>query len=467
MTSPVILDRSAHTISRSEIDPDVVRVLYRLQSGGFKAYLVGGSVRDLLLGRKPKDFDVGTDAHPNQVKSLFRNCRIIGRRFRLAHILFARGKTVEVSTFRRRPEPTEGGEGDLLLTEDNTFGTPIEDALRRDFTINGLFYDISTFSVIDYVGGLADLGDRVVRAIGDPDVRFREDPVRMLRAVEFAARLDFTLTLDAHDAIIRHRPEIARSSPPRVTEEILGVLRGPRPLASFRLLRDVGLLELLLPELLAAIAAHTDPIRGEDGTLFWRYLSRLEQLADEGRPISHDSILIGLLVLPLVFSEIGARIAAGGELDNPALLDIIDRTADPIFSRLTIPNAVLHTAKQAIFLLGKLDEPLRSPALARRLIGRSCFPTAFEMFRVHAEASGRHAESVARWERLLAQEPRIEIPSSPRPMRPASHPAPTEPPRAVSVDAPSDRPAPSKRRRRSRSPRASELGPEFKFRDEG
>ena len=172
-------------------------MLYRLRTAGYKGYLVGGSVRDLLLSRSPKDFDIGTDAHPQALRKLFRNCRMIGRRFRLAHILFANGKVVEVATFRRPPDPVTEGKGpDLLQTSDNTFGTPREDALRRDFTINGLFYDISDFSVIDYVGGLEDLEAGLIRTIGDPDIRFREDPVRMMRAVEFASRLGFAITPD-------------------------------------------------------------------------------------------------------------------------------------------------------------------------------------------------------------------------------------------------------------------------------
>src|SRR5512134_2156704 len=195
MVEPTIVPRSSHAISRRDIDPDALKVLYRLHEHNFVAYLVGGSVRDLLLGRRPKDFDIGTSAHPYQIKKLFRNCWIIGRRFRLAHVRFG-PKAIEVATFRRHVlpgtenEPATAGEpvaepepSDLLIRHDNTFGTPEEDAFRRDFTINALFYDIATFSVIDYVGGIDDLHARVIRCIGDPDVRFREDPVRMLRAI--------------------------------------------------------------------------------------------------------------------------------------------------------------------------------------------------------------------------------------------------------------------------------------------
>src|SRR5579872_5999373 len=261
MAEPRIVPRGEHPISRAMIDPDALKVLYRLRQGDHVAYLVGGSVRDLLLGRRPKDFDIGTSAHPSQVKKLFRNCWIIGRRFRLAHVKFGT-KVIEVATFRRQVEPGEEvvadgvpapdpttPEGAHLIHHDNTFGTPEEDAFRRDFTINALFYDISTFSIIDYVGGLDDLRARVVRAIGDPDVRLREDPVRMLRAVALAARLDFTIEATLLDAIRTHRQEIAKAAPPRMVEEYYKILRAGASEKAFRALADVGLLEPTSPEL--------------------------------------------------------------------------------------------------------------------------------------------------------------------------------------------------------------------------
>src|SRR5438552_5365098 len=237
MTDPRVVPRADHTISRRDIDADALKVLYRLRQFDHLAYLVGGSVRDLLLGRRPKDFDIGTSAHPYQVKKLFRNCWIIGRRFRLAHVKFGQ-KVIEVATFRRQvaageevvadgvpaPDPSTP-EGEHLIHHDNTFGSPEEDAFRRDFTINALFYDIATFSIIDYVGGLEDLHERVVRSIGDPDVRLREDPVRMLRAIALSARLDFGIDPQLVDSIRRHRHEIAKASPARMLEEYYKILR--------------------------------------------------------------------------------------------------------------------------------------------------------------------------------------------------------------------------------------------------
>ncbi len=183
--APTILPRSAHSLSRKQIDENTLKVLYRLHRHGYLAYLVGGSVRDLLLGRTPKDFDIGTDATPQQVKKLFRNCFLVGRRFRLAHIRFGRDQVIEVATFRRHPHPDELPEdpAEHKFFVQNQFGTPREDAFRRDFTINALFYNIADFSIVDHVGGLKDLDNRQLRVIGDPQIRFAEDPLRMMRAL--------------------------------------------------------------------------------------------------------------------------------------------------------------------------------------------------------------------------------------------------------------------------------------------
>lgn len=224
---PVVVPRPEHNISRQQIDDDTLKVLYRLNRHGYRALLVGGCVRDLLLGRQPKDFDVATDATPNQVKKLFRNCFLVGRRFRLAHIRFAGGNLIEVATFRREATAADlpDDENEHRHAAENVFGTPAEDAFRRDFTINSLFYDIADFSLIDYTGGLQDLVDRKLRVIGDPWVRFAEDPVRMLRALEFAARLDFTLGSRAKAALREQATLIETAAPARIRDEFLELLR--------------------------------------------------------------------------------------------------------------------------------------------------------------------------------------------------------------------------------------------------
>jgi tRNA nucleotidyltransferase/poly(A) polymerase len=237
------------SLDRALIDADADRVVRRLARHNYKAYLVGGCVRDLLCGRKPKDFDVATSATPNEVKALFRNCRIIGRRFRLATVFFG-DKIIETSTFRANPREDEADtSADLLIRRDNVFGNETEDARRRDFTMNGLFYDVEAEEVIDHVGGLDDIAARRVRTIGDPEIRFQEDPVRMLRAVKFAARLSFQIEPATYRALVRWRHEIRKCPPPRVLEEVFRLLRGAAARRSMELLVETGLLAALSPSL--------------------------------------------------------------------------------------------------------------------------------------------------------------------------------------------------------------------------
>src|SRR5579863_2006183 len=224
-TEPRILERFEHPVSRRDIDPRVLKVLYRLIDAGHVAYLVGGGVRDLMIGRAPKDFDVATSAHPQEVRELFRNSRLIGRRFRLVHVFFGQ-HNIEVATFRRRAEDVPESD-DPQIRHDNTFGTPVEDAFRRDFTINSLFYNPRTFQVIDYAGGVADLEARLIRTIGDPEIRMREDPVRMLRAVRFAAKLGFEIESATLTAMEQHRCDLQKASVPRLVEETYKTLAQP------------------------------------------------------------------------------------------------------------------------------------------------------------------------------------------------------------------------------------------------
>ena len=278
-------------IDPAGIDADAAKVIQRLRRYDHAAYLVGGCVRDLLLGRKPKDFDVVTSATPNDIRRLFKNCRIIGRRFRLAHIFFG-PKIIETSTFRANPREIEeeegGGEsaetesGDLLIRRDNVFGTPEQDARRRDFTINGLFYDLETKEVIDHVSGTPDLEARVVRTIGDPDIRFREDPVRILRAVKFAARCDLTIEPETYRRMMEHRLEIAKCAQARVSEEFYRLLRAGAAKRSIELLLETELMELLAPELVRMVKDE-----GDEAALrrarFWAYLAALDDRRRCGR----------------------------------------------------------------------------------------------------------------------------------------------------------------------------------------
>ncbi|HEB98384.1 MAG TPA: polynucleotide adenylyltransferase PcnB, partial [Thiotrichales bacterium] len=247
---PVIIPRAEHGISRSNISPNALKVLYRLRSAGYRACLVGGGVRDLLLGREPKDFDVATDARPEEVRKLFRNCRLVGRRFRLAHVVFGR-EVIEVATFRGRHDAAEEGETatseEGRILRDNVYGTIEEDAWRRDFTVNALYYDIEDFSVRDYVGGMEDLRAGVLRLIGDPEARYREDPVRMLRAVRFAVKLGFRIE-PATEAPIESLAHLLFEIPPaRLFEEVLKLFQGGMALETFEMLRHYDLFGKLFP----------------------------------------------------------------------------------------------------------------------------------------------------------------------------------------------------------------------------
>jgi poly(A) polymerase len=294
-------------IDSAGIDPDAAKVIQRLRRYDHAAFLVGGCVRDLLLGRKPKDFDVVTSATPNDIRRLFKNCRIIGRRFRLAHIFFG-PKIIETSTFRANPreiEEEEGGEtaetesGDLLIRRDNVFGTPEQDARRRDFTINGLFYDLETKQVIDHVSGIPDLEARVVRTIGDPDIRFREDPIRILRAVKFAARCDLSIEPETYRRMMEHRLEIAKCAQARVSEEFYRLLRAGAAKRSMELLLETELLQILAPELARGL---TGDAEAEEAALhrarFWGYLAALDR-SSAVRPVPpSNALLLAALVLP-------------------------------------------------------------------------------------------------------------------------------------------------------------------------
>ncbi len=299
--TPRILDRSEHPISRRDIDPNVLKVLYRLTSANHVAYLVGGSVRDLMLGRRPKDFDIATSAHPHQVRELFRNSRLIGRRFRLVHVFFG-SQNIEVATFRRRSEETVE-DGDLLIRHDNTFGTPEEDAFRRDFTVNALFYDIRTFHVIDYVGGVDDLRARLVRTIGDPEIRLREDPVRMIRALRLCARFDFTIEPAADAAIRNYREELRKASMARLVEETYRTLGMPGAARGLELMLEFGLLDVLLPHL----GEHLRIESAESGGLrTTRNLAALERATGPG--VAADrALVLAALYLDLYLARAALR----------------------------------------------------------------------------------------------------------------------------------------------------------------
>jgi poly(A) polymerase len=454
VSDPLVVPRSDHPISRRNIDPEALKVLYRLHEHRYAAYLVGGSVRDLMLGRRPKDFDIATDAHPYQIKKLFRNCWIIGRRFRLAHIKFG-PKTIEVATFRQNvpdappdalvesesvvvassPEPVPEAPETAALTaaesreareagiihRDNTFGTPEEDAFRRDFTINGLFYDISTFAVIDYVGGLADLEQRVVRSIGDPRVRFVEDPVRMLRAAVMSARLGFDLDPLVTEALAEHRALILKASPARLLEEYYKILRSGYAEATFRALGRVRLLELMTPELKSPSSA------------LWDSLARLDryrlQFTEPPADLT-NATLIGALLVPIGLVH---RRPPGSPVDDPRA----DRVS---FGVLPIARKDLERLRQVLQLTPRFTDPNLPPRVSRGLPHRPSFSDALLWLEIFGDAP----DAVQQWKQAKAQ----HQPEA------AGDRAADDPDAVAAPGPPGVRPRRRRRRRRGRRPQA-------------
>jgi poly(A) polymerase len=305
MTNPVLIPRADHCISRDNIDDNALKVLYRLQRAGFRALLVGGGVRDLLLQHVPKDFDIATDAHPDQVKRLFGNCRLIGRRFRLAHVFYGRD-IVEVATFRgsqdtqdddddASPDHVQSDSGRIL--RDNVYGSIEDDAQRRDFTINALYYDIADFSVVDYVGAMDDIHHRVLRLIGDPVTRYREDPVRMLRAVRFAAKLGFTIHPASEQPIYDLAHLLADIPPARLYDEILKLFHSGYAVTCLDLLRKYGLLKYLFAQ--THLALNDDP-QGIFNAFLRAALHSTDLRVREDKPITPAFLFSAMLWRPMM-----------------------------------------------------------------------------------------------------------------------------------------------------------------------
>jgi poly(A) polymerase len=323
------------------IDPDAAKVVRRLTRHGHEAYLVGGCVRDLLVERRPKDFDVATSARPDDVRRLFRNSRIIGRRFRLVHVLFGGGKVIETATFRRAPEEGSRRDGDdLLIRNDNVFGEAHEDAQRRDLRINGLFYDIERREVIDWVGGMPDVDRRSVHTIGDPVTRFLEDPVRILRAIKFSARLDFGLSADVYDAIVSCRTALKRAAKPRLFEEVLRLMREGAAHRSFWIAWETGVLDVLLPELSTYLAD-----RDENDDVVWRLLSEIDRRVQEDGALDDTFLWAALLLEPM-------REACLGERDRA---EAAYEFLEPIIDRLNVPRRIADPVRRVLAALPRLE----------------------------------------------------------------------------------------------------------------
>ncbi|MBP9143467.1 MAG: polynucleotide adenylyltransferase PcnB [Thermoanaerobaculia bacterium] len=399
---PRIVARSEHAVSRSRIQKEALKVLYRLQESGYLAYMVGGSVRDLLLGRQPKDFDIATDAKPQEIRRVFRNARIIGRRFRLVHILFG-DVVVEVSTFRCEPRlaaPGANSEPELLITSDNSFGTAVEDAFRRDFTVNALFYNIADFSILDYVGGMEDLRQSVLRTIGDPQVRFREDPVRMLRACELAGRLDFTIEAESQAAIHDLRQELTKASPARVSEELVALLRCGSSGKAMQWMLDLGVLEVLLPEAYAMVQASE---RGLGD--FGKILPTLDRKIAAGRQVSDGGLLAALLLPGVLLRRFDIEALARKALRREQLALLVDEVCAPFIKRFALSRVRTQQTTDALKGFLRLCEPHRTAGERHLAVSRSWFPDALWLFELLAEATAEGFEELAQWQAASRRRP--------------------------------------------------------------
>jgi poly(A) polymerase len=402
---PRILTRPEHPISRRNISREALKVLYRLQRSGYLAYLVGGSVRDLMIGRTPKDFDVATNARPREIRSLFRNSRTIGRRFRLVHVFF-RDEVVEVATFRASPEPPEGPddweeaeqeamEADAeevrrapLPEEPASFGTPEEDARRRDFTINALFYDISDFSVLDYVGGIDDLHAGMVRTIGDPDTRFQEDPVRMMRALEYSIRLGFELDPETADAIGRNSHGIQSVSGARLTYELFEALRSGAATGIIDAWCRAGLVELAFPNLRCTSSDTA------------RLLQAVDRRIAEGGRLA-DSSLIGAFFLARFFAIVGNLTGEGAKIDNVELLQRLHDLLAPTAADMHLSNLTVHLLHQGLFTLTKMTRPPERGRQVVKLSRQDYFPVAWDLHGLATTAEFMAPEAHEAWARAL------------------------------------------------------------------
>jgi len=365
-----------------------LKVLYRLRQAGFQAHLVGGGVRDLLLGREPKDFDVATDAHPEQVRSIFRNCRLIGRRFRLAHVHFG-PEIIEVATFRSANDEGDREMEDGMILRDNVYGTIQDDALRRDFTVNALYYSIEDFSVVDYAGGMPDLQEGVLRLIGDPERRYREDPVRMLRAVRFSAKLGFRIDESCEKPLMEKVYLLDSVPPARLFEEVLKLFLSGHALESFEKLRHYGLFAHLFPATEESLAHEEQafPI-----TFVVRGMTNTDARIREGKPVT-PAFLFGVLLWEPVRQRARQLVDAGATAFE-AVHQAGNEVVAAQLSRVSIPKRFSLPMREIWNLQHRFEQRAgKGPA---RLLSHPRFRAAYDFLLLRAEAGEAESET-ARW----------------------------------------------------------------------
>lgn len=397
-----VISRDQHSISRRDISPSALKVLYRLKDAGYEAYLVGGCIRDLLLGLKPKDFDVVTNAHPEQVKQVFRNCRLIGRRFRLAHVVFGR-EIIEVATFRGHHTGAEeeasvapklktaslSDHGQIL--RDNVYGTIEEDAERRDFTINALYYSVKDFAVYDFANGMRDIAARRIELIGDPEVRYREDPVRMLRAIRFATKLNMDIAPAALAPISQLAVLLKNIPAPRLFDELVKMLMAGKAFDNFMLLRDTRILKQLMPQLDKILKQEPE---GKAFNLVTRALQDTDQRVAADKPVTPAFIFAAMLWYPVELRSQTLLIESGlNEIDalNIAMTEVLD----DIQRTIAIPKRFTLTMRDIWALQARLTK--RSGRRAFKMLEQTKFRGAFDFLQLRAQAEGGSLTELASW----------------------------------------------------------------------
>lgn len=391
-----VIPRSEHTVSREHISDNALKVLYRLHNSGYQAYLVGGCIRDVMLGKEPKDFDVTTDATPEQIKGLFRNCRLIGRRFRLAHIVFGR-EIIEVATFRGHHENTTDKESKVSkqsdhgqLLRDNVFGSIEEDAQRRDFTINAMYYNIADYSISDFAGGMQAIKDRKIDLIGDPELRYKEDPVRMLRAIRFAAKLNMTISKSTAEPIKRMAPLMANIPPARLFEEVLKLLLSGQGLETYKLLSEYHLFEPLFPQLAPLLLQ----AESRESKFVEQVLTNTDNRINTGQRVTPAFIFAAFMWYPL--EERCQQLMAEGGLNhfdafNLALNDVLNRQ----IQRIMIPKRFSIPIRDIWQLQNRL--PKRYGRRAYQLLEHPKFRAAYDFLLLRGQIEGGKLLELAEW----------------------------------------------------------------------
>ncbi|KLV06299.1 poly(A) polymerase [Photobacterium aquae] len=396
-----IYQRQEHGISRKDISENALKVLYRLNKAGFDAYLVGGGVRDLLLDKQPKDFDIATNATPEEIKQLFRNCRLIGRRFRLAHILFGRD-VIEVATFRghhsdAKPSPqdkknnisAQSQEG--MLLRDNVYGSIEEDAERRDFTINALYYNIQDFSIADYVNGVDDLENRIIRLIGDPETRYREDPVRMLRAVRFAAKLDMEIEASTAEPIKRLSTLLLDIPAARLFEESLKLLQSGNGLATYKLLREYNLFQQLFP----LLSDHfTEDQSSQTEKMLEHILDATDKRVAEGKRINPAFMFAAMLWYPATIRAEEISFASGLSYYDAFMVAANDLLDEQVKS-IAIPRRHTNTVRD--IWQQQMRFSRRSGKRAFKMMEHPKFRAAFDFLEIRGKFEGKDVAELAQW----------------------------------------------------------------------